>query len=94
MDQGDEHLTAHEFDKAASVIAEGLRLAPELVELKFWAAVSILKAGREDEAMQFFREVFAKEPVWADLVPRLVPPGLLADEPELVSRILEQRGTF
>ena len=92
MDQGDEHLTAHEFDKAASVIAEGLRLAPEIVELKFWAAVSLLKAGREAEAMQFFREVFAKEPIWADLVPRLVEPGLLADEPEVIGRILEQRG--
>lgn len=43
MDQGDEHLTAHEFDKAASVIAEGLNLAPEITELKFWAAVSLLK---------------------------------------------------
>lgn len=92
MDKGDEHLTAHEFDKAASVIAEGLRLAPEIVELKFWAAVSLLKAGREAEAMQSFREVFAKEPIWADLVPRLVPPGLLGDEPEVIGRILEQRG--
>jgi uncharacterized Ntn-hydrolase superfamily protein len=92
MDQGDEYLTAHEFDKAASVIAEGLRLAPEITELKFWAAVSLLTAGREDEALQFFREVFAREPIWADLVPRLVPPGLLSDKPGVIDRILEQRG--
>ena len=92
MDQGDEYLTAHEFDKAASVIAQGLRLAPEITELKFWAAVSLLTAGREDEALQFFREVFAREPIWADLVPRLVPPGLLSDKPGVIDRILEQRG--
>jgi hypothetical protein len=37
-----------------------------------------------------FREVFSTEPVWAELVPRLVPAGLLPDDPQALKRILSQ----
>ncbi|HUP27519.1 MAG TPA: DUF1028 domain-containing protein, partial [Chloroflexia bacterium] len=90
QDEGDEYLTAHEFEKAAGVTEQAFKLAPDIVEFKFWAAVSFLTAGREEEAMSFFRDVFAREPVWAELVPRLVEPGLLPDDPQMLSRILEQ----
>ncbi len=82
-----------EFDESARVLDQGLSLAPDLTELKFWAAVGMFTAGRESEALSLCREVFAKEPIWAELVPRLVPCGLLPDDPPALERILEQRQT-
>jgi hypothetical protein len=37
--------------------------------------------------------VFAKEPYWADLVPRLPAAGQLPDDPALVKRIVALRTT-
>ena len=44
--------------------------------------------GREAEAEPIFRRVFAKEPYWADLVPRLPAAGQLPDDPALIARIV------
>lgn len=88
IDRSDELMAAGAFEEAASTLDNGLSLAPDLVELRFWAAVSRFKAGREEEALPLFREVFRKEPIWAELVPRLVTSGLLPDDPAAIRRIL------
>jgi hypothetical protein len=36
-----------------------------------------------------FREIFSREPVWAELVPRLVAPGMLPNDPAAIQRILD-----
>ena len=64
--------------------------APHIVEIPFWQAVSLVSAGQLDAALPIFADVFAKEPVWADLVPRLVHSGLLPDDPEILARIAAQ----
>ncbi|MHC5022823.1 MAG: DUF1028 domain-containing protein, partial [Planctomycetota bacterium] len=56
----------------------------------FWHAVTLITGGREDEAMPLFRKVFAAEPIWARVVPRLVEPGILPDDPALLERILAE----
>ena len=38
-----------------------------------------------------FQAVFAKEPAWADLVPRLPPAGLLPEDKGLIERIVGLR---
>jgi hypothetical protein len=42
----------------------------DLAEL--WHAVTLASIGREAEAVPIFKQVFAKEPVWADLLVRLL----------------------
>ena len=51
------------------------RLAPEILELPFWHAVTLASIGREAEAAPIFKSVFAKEPIWADLLTRLPAAG-------------------
>jgi hypothetical protein len=58
------------------------------VELPFWQAVTLFVAGQEEKALALFRDVFAKEPVWARLVPRLPASGLLPEDPKKIERIL------
>lgn len=88
MDKSDELMTSGDFEAASRAAAEGMGLAPDVVELRFWAALGMFQAGREDEALSLFRQVFEKEPIWAKLVPRLVQSGLLRDDPEAVKRII------
>jgi hypothetical protein len=63
------------------------QIAPEIVELPFWHAVTLASIGREAEAAPIFKAVFAKEPVWADLLERLPAAGLFPDDRALIERI-------
>jgi len=85
--QGDELMTQQKVADALKEYAAAGRLAPEVVELPFWQAVTLASIGRWAEAEPIFKSVFAKEPVWAALVARLPAAGLLPDDPALVARI-------
>jgi len=92
-DRADELMAVRNFEDAMGALAKAAALAPEVVELRFWAAASLFSAGKEDEALAIFREVFVKEPIWAELAPRLVPLGLLPDDPDALARIAAQQPT-
>jgi hypothetical protein len=49
--------------------------------------VTLASIGREAEAAPIFTAVFAKEPVWADLLPRLPAAGLFPNDQALIERI-------
>jgi hypothetical protein len=59
-----------------------------MVEIRYWQAITMAVAGKLDEALPIFREVFAKEPRWRQLTPRLVDAGLLPNDPALLQKIL------
>jgi uncharacterized Ntn-hydrolase superfamily protein len=90
-DRADELMAVRNFEDAMGALSKAAALAPGVVELRFWAAASLFSAGKEDEALTIFREVFAKEPIWAQLAPRLVPLGLLPEDPVALARIAAQR---
>ncbi|MHC4767460.1 MAG: DUF1028 domain-containing protein, partial [Planctomycetota bacterium] len=77
--------------EASRQYAAAEKLAPQIVEIPFWHAVTLAASGQADEALPVFRRVFTREPVWADLVPRLVPSGILPNDPQLLERIEAQR---
>jgi uncharacterized Ntn-hydrolase superfamily protein len=85
--QGDELMAARKVAEALEEYAAAGRLAPEIVELPFWQAVTLASVGRWAEAEPIFRSVFAKEPVWAELVARLPAAGLLPNDAALIARI-------
>ncbi len=92
MNAGDAAIEKHDFMTAAAEYAAARKLAPQIVEIPFWTAVSYAGSGRIDDALPIFKKVFTAEPVWADLVPRLVPAGLLPNDEELLKRIADQAG--
>lgn len=91
MNAGDLAIEKNDFAAAAKEYTAAQADAPHLVEIPFWRAVSLANSGRVDESLPIFKEVFAKEPIWADLVPRLVGSGLLKDDPKLIAKIEAQR---
>jgi uncharacterized Ntn-hydrolase superfamily protein len=84
---GDELMTEKKVDEALEEYKAAAKLAPEILELPFWHAVTLASIGREAEAAPIFTAVFAKEPVWADLLPRLPAAGLFPNDPALIERI-------
>jgi uncharacterized Ntn-hydrolase superfamily protein len=79
-DAGDEAVAAGSIDRARTRYERALELAPENDELQFWAAVGLFRQGQVDEASALFRRCFAQNAGMADLVPRLVPLGLVRAE--------------
>jgi len=78
-------IAAAQFSEAANL----MRGASDNVELDFWYAVTLASSGRVDAALPLFKRAFDADPHWRDLIPRLVPPALLPDDPALVRRIME-----
>lgn len=85
--RGDELMTARKVEGALAEYKAASVLAPEILELPFWHAVTLASIGREPEATPIFRAVFAEEPVWAELLGRLPAAGLFPNDPALIARI-------
>jgi uncharacterized Ntn-hydrolase superfamily protein len=89
-DAGDNAISDKKPDEALKNYEQAAKLAPEIVELQFWAAVSMYTNGRAPEALQTFRHVFERERRWADLVPRLAKVGLFPDDPDKIAEVQRQ----
>jgi uncharacterized Ntn-hydrolase superfamily protein len=85
--RGDELMTEKKVEEALKEYAASARIAPEIVELPFWQAVTLASIGKEAEAAPIFTAVFAKEPIWAELLERLPAAGLFPDDKALIARI-------
>jgi uncharacterized Ntn-hydrolase superfamily protein len=91
-DTGDNFIADKKPGQALEAYAEAAKLAPEIVELQFWAAVSMYTNGREPEGLALFRRVFARERRWIDLVPRLAKAGLFPDDARRIAEVTAQGG--
>ncbi|MCU0231225.1 MAG: DUF1028 domain-containing protein [Acidobacteria bacterium] len=89
MNEGDALLAAGKTDAALAKYSEGMKRAPQVVEMPFWVAVTLFSTGQEEKALPLFAEVFRKEPLWRTLVPRLPKVGLLPDDPQKIEAILK-----
>ena len=90
-DAGDNLTVEKKTAEAAAEYAEAMKLAPEVVELQFWAAVTMYTNGQEAEALKQFRAVFARESQWVDLIPRLAKVGLFPNDPKKIDEVQRQR---
>jgi uncharacterized Ntn-hydrolase superfamily protein len=90
-DEGDTFVSEKKLPEALAAYEQAMKLAPEVVELKFWAAVSMYPTERKAEALKMFKEVFAREGQWADLVPRLAQVGLFPNDPKALAEVDAQR---
>ena len=93
MNAGDLAMEHADFEKATEEYAAAEKLAPQIVEIPFWHAVTLVNSGKVEQALPIFERVFAREPIWAQLVPRLVPSQLLPDDDEVIEAILAQLHT-
>jgi uncharacterized Ntn-hydrolase superfamily protein len=89
-DAGDNAIAEQRPEEAARAYEAAMKLAPDVVELQFWAAVSMYTNGRRQEALPLFRKVFAKEARWVPLVERLPKADLFPDDPKQIAEVQAQ----
>lgn len=90
-DAGDAFMTEKKLPEAMKAYGEAAKLAPEVVELQFWAALTLYTNGHEEEGRTLFRQVFSDEKRWVDLIPRLAKVGLFPDDPKKIAEVQKLR---
>lgn len=88
MNEGDEHMTQGDVEKAVEAYGKAEALTPGNHEMVFWHAATLAGIGRVDEALPLFKKSFEMWPDWRTLVPRLPASGLLPDDPALIKKIV------
>jgi uncharacterized Ntn-hydrolase superfamily protein len=69
-----------EYRKAQALIGDN-------PEMRFWHAIALVNAGRFEDALPLFKEVFAKDPRWLELAERVAATGRLPADPSLMGKI-------
>lgn len=92
MNHGDELFAGGDIEGALGAYATAAQLAPESLEVRYWQAVTLVGAGKTEDALPIFRQVFAEGPHWLELTRRLPAAGLLPADDALLARILATGG--
>ena len=88
MDDGDLAMEQKDVERALKSYSAAMQLNPENLEMKYWSAVSMANAGRLDDALPLLKSVFAADPNWRELTPRLRKVDLLKVSEKDLARIL------
>src|SRR5215217_6265478 len=88
MNAGDAAVEHKDNEGALREYAAAERLVPDNVEMVYWHAVALANMNRVEEALPLFRRVFAADPNWRTLTPRLVKSGILPDDKKMLDRII------
>jgi uncharacterized Ntn-hydrolase superfamily protein len=88
MNNGDLAVEHNDVDAALREYSAAEAMFPNNLEMKFWHAVALVNVGRVQESLPIFKEIFAKDKNWIDLVPRLPQSGTLKDDEDIVRMIL------
>lgn len=87
MNDGDDLVSRSDWAGALKAYDAAAKLAPQIPELPFWAAVALVNAGRVAEAEPIFRGVFRKEPQWREALRRLARVKQLPADEALLTRL-------
>jgi uncharacterized Ntn-hydrolase superfamily protein len=88
MNRGDEALEADDGQGALREYGEARRLYPHSQEIRFWSAVSLVNAGKLEQALPAFNELFAAHPNWGTLLEHIYRLGLLKTDQNSYRRIV------
>ena len=92
MNEGDEFLAAGDGAAALEAYGRAAEILPDNPEVKFWAAITMMTSGHEEQALVYFAEVFKADGKWKEVVRRLPPAGLFPDDEQLIQKVLGAGG--
>jgi uncharacterized Ntn-hydrolase superfamily protein len=90
MNAGDVAMEHQNVDAALREYGAAMEMMPQNLEMKFWTAISLANAGKIDDSLPLFKEVFRGDPNWAELTPRLIKVDMLHVDEAALQRILSQ----
>jgi uncharacterized Ntn-hydrolase superfamily protein len=87
MNSGDDFLSAGNTMSALESYQKAAELAPEIAELPFWQAVTLLELGQYEAAARILIIVFKEQPDLRILLDRLPAAGLLNCDKDILNKI-------
>lgn len=91
MNAGDLAVEKGNMDEAMKEYAAAQKLFPDNEEMSYWTAVTLANAGKTNEALALFKQVFTKNEQWRILTTRIVKNKLLTVDAQILMQILEVR---
>jgi len=88
--KGDELVAQGEFQEAMNEYRKAIEKAPDIIELKFWEAVSLLNHNQVEHAIPLLKEVFNVNEDWKEVLKRLPKVKLLNIDEQILSTILNK----
>ena len=88
--KGDDSASEKNWDQAINSYRKAVELAPEKEELRYGLATVLLQAGRDEESLPIFQQVFREHPIWVEITKRNVISGDLPNDPTRIQRVLDQ----
>ena len=88
MNAGDLAVEKKDNEGALREYSAAEKLVPDNAEMIYWHAVALVNMGRVEDSLPLFKKVFAMDPNWVTLTPRLPRSGLLPDDPKIIERIV------
>lgn len=77
MDKGDLAVEKNDIKGAEKEYGAAMKAYPENLEIKYWYAVALANAGKVNESLPLFKDVFSKDVNWRILTERLPDSELL-----------------
>jgi uncharacterized Ntn-hydrolase superfamily protein len=87
VEEADAAVGQGRYEEAAAAHQTAMELAPEIAELKAWAAIAMVQMGQEREAMTLFETAFRADPGLVELLPRVAALGFVQVDPALLEQI-------
>ena len=87
MNAGDERLEKDDIEGALAAYRAAETLQPNNLEMQFWHAVALANAGRLQEALPKFEQIFAQDRNWSVTTQRIAGVGLLRVTPAELEKI-------
>jgi len=88
MNNGDLAVEHNDVDAALREYGAAEAMFPDNLEMKFWHATALVNAGRVSQSLPLFKEIFAKDRNWVELIPRLPNSGTLIADESVIKQIL------
>ncbi len=88
--KGDEFVAQGKFQDAMNEYKKAMDSAPDVIELKFWSAVTLLKYNKTEDAISLLKEVFSVNEDWKEVFKRLSKVKLLDIDEQTLSMILNE----
>jgi len=91
MNAGDKAIEEGNVDQALAEYGKAREMFPNNLEMTYWTAVSMANAGRIEQSLPLFKEVFSKDKNWVTLTKRITKNGMLSVSDSNLERILNAR---
>lgn len=91
LNEGDELWAAGQVEEALAAYSAAGAAAPDAAtngEAAFWIGITLASSGEAEQALPYLRRAYKQDKRWAELVARLPASGLLPEDEELVTNLV------